>query len=195
MLKIAKFFCACVLGLCVTGVNAMDFSQSNNLIIYFSLKHNQGRADAAQIETNNQRVAQTLNTLVSAEIFELQTQQAYPLSYRESTDQASQEQRQNARPALAAIPDVSQAENIFLIYPNWWSSYPMAFATLFDSVDLSGKTIIPICTHEGSRLGRSVSDMQQALPNSKIVSGLAIRGGSVFDDDLADTLKSYLESL
>ncbi|MDR2451707.1 MAG: hypothetical protein LBE85_08065 [Candidatus Accumulibacter sp.] len=35
----------------------------------------------------------------------------------------------------------------------------MAFFTFLEQYDFTGKTLIPFCTHEGSRLGRSVADI------------------------------------
>jgi hypothetical protein len=53
---------------------------------------------------------------------------------------------------------------------------PMAVFTFLESYDFSGKTIIPFCTHEGSRLGRSVNDIRALYPQSTILDGLAVRG-------------------
>lgn len=195
MRTLARVLCAICLCLFAGSSMAMDFSKSSNLIVYFSLKHNQGRPDAAQIETNNQHVANTLTTLISADVFELKTVTPYPEHYQTTVNQAREEQAQNARPQLEAIPDVSGYDNIILVYPNWWATYPMAIATFIEAVDLKGKTIIPICTHEGSRLGRSHTDLKNALPQANITEGFAVRGGDVFDSDLEENLKEFLEEL
>lgn len=42
-----------------------------------------------------------------------------------------------------------------------------------------GKTIVPFCTHEGSALDRSTTDIKKLCPQSTILDGLAIRGGNV----------------
>lgn len=190
-----KAVALCLMVAVVGSVQAMDFSQSSNLIVYFSLKHNQGRADAEQIETNNQHVAQAVQRLLGASIFELKVVTPYPQNYRATTDLANQEQRNNARPQLEAVPDLTNVDNVILIFPNWWSSYPMAVATLLDRANFNGKTVIPIVTHEGSRLGRAVTDLVQALPASKVTSGLAIRGSDVFDADLEATLQAFFNEL
>lgn len=56
---------------------------------------------------------------------------------------------------------------------------PMAVFTFLEEYDLSGKIIIPFCTHEGSGMGNSESDIKKLCPNAIIHKGLAIRGGSV----------------
>jgi len=41
------------------------------------------------------------------------------------------------------------------------------------------KPFVPFCTNEGSRLGRSVTDITKLCPQSTILDGLAVRGGDV----------------
>ena len=56
---------------------------------------------------------------------------------------------------------------------------PMPVFTFLEAHDLSGKTIVPFCTHEGSGLGRSVAEIRKTCPRSTVLDGLAIRGGDV----------------
>jgi flavodoxin len=74
---------------------------------------------------------------------------------------------------------VTSYEVIFLGYPNWWGTMPMPVCSFLDEYDLSKKIIAPFCTHEGSGLGRSLSDLKKMCPQSTILDGLAIRGGDV----------------
>ncbi|WP_346433077.1 flavodoxin [Breoghania sp.] len=67
---------------------------------------------------------------------------------------------------------------VFVGFPNWWSTMPMAYFTFPESHDLTGKTFIPFCTHEGSYLGRSERDLQALCPNSQLLKGLVLRGAS-----------------
>lgn len=55
----------------------------------------------------------------------------------------------------------------------------MAVFAFMEEYDFSGKTIVPFCTHEGSRLGSSSRDLRRLAPQATILDGLAIRGGSV----------------
>ena len=65
---------------------------------------------------------------------------------------------------------------IVLGYPNWWGTVPMAVKTFLDAVDLTGVTIAPLCTNEGSGLGGSVGDLKRSYPAAKVVDGLSVRG-------------------
>ena len=93
---------------------------------------------------------------------------------------AKKELSNNSRPELTEIvDDMDSYDVIYIGYPNWYGTMPMAVFTFLESYDFSGKTFIPYCTHEGSGLGQSVRDMKKLCPNSRVLDGLAIKGGSV----------------
>jgi flavodoxin len=56
---------------------------------------------------------------------------------------------------------------------------PMVLYSFLDAYDLSGKTIIPFCTNEGSGMGRSEEDIRKECPTAKVEKGLAIHGSEV----------------
>jgi hypothetical protein len=93
-----------------------------------------------------------------------------------NTEQAKWELETN----LASATDVKNMDLRygFIGYPIWWSTQPMAFFTFMEKHQLDGKTLIPFCTHEGSHLGRSVTDIKALCPSSTVLEGLALRGGS-----------------
>jgi len=80
---------------------------------------------------------------------------------------------------------------IYIGNPIWYGTMPMAVFSFLELYDFSGKTIIPYCTHEGSGMGSSERDIKKLCPNAKVLSGLAILGGSVdrVDKDVANWLK------
>jgi flavodoxin len=124
-------------------------------------------------------------------MFQIKTVKSYPDDYTETTNVAKEELRENARPELTeTIDDMNSYDVIYLGYPNWWGTTPMAVFTFLESYDFSGKTIIPYCTHEGSGMGSSERDIKKLCPNAEVLSGLAIRGGSVgkADKELASWL-------
>ena len=59
----------------------------------------------------------------------------------------------------------------------------MAVYSFFDACDLSGKTIKVCITHEGSRFSRTVDTIRQLEPDAEVTEGLAVRGGSVKDEE------------
>jgi flavodoxin len=129
---------------------------------------------------NTREITNQIHKLAGGDIFELQTVQTYPANYNAVVKQARKEQDTNYRPQLKSkIKNIESYDIIFVGYPNWWGTMPMALFTFLSEYNFPGKTVIPFCTHEGSGLGNSVSDLKKLCPKSKILDGLAIRGGSV----------------
>ena len=50
-------------------------------------------------------------------------------------------------------------------FPNWWYSCPMAILTFIEKYDLSGKTIIPFCSHGTGGFAASLRDIGNVLPD------------------------------
>jgi flavodoxin len=170
-------------------------ANSKSLIAYFSRKGNNivaGRIVNLPIG-NTEVIAKKLRELTGSDLFRIDTVKAYPDDYTETTNVAREEQRKNGRPELTdVVDDMDSYEVVYIGYPNWWGTMPMAMFTFLESYDFSGKTIIPYCTHEGSGMGSSERDIKKLCPNAKVLRGLAINGGNVerADKDLANWLRN-----
>jgi len=165
------------------------------LIAYYSRKgNNYVSGSIANLPVGNTEVAAAMiQKLTGGESFRIDTVKAYPFDYTKTTEVAQQELRQNARPELTdRVGDFLAYDVVFLGYPNWWGTMPMAVFTFLEVYDFSGKTIVPFCTNEGSGMGHSESDIKELCPKAKVLKGLAIRGGSVqgAGDDIAAWLKA-----
>jgi flavodoxin len=173
-------------------------AKSKSLIAYFSRKGNNivgGNIVNLPIG-NTEVIAKKMQKPTGSDMLQIKTVKSYPDDYTETTNVARKELRENARPELMeTIDDMDPYDVIYLGYPIWWGTMPMAVFTFLESYDFSGKTIIPYCTHEGSGMGSSERDIKKLCPNAKVLSGLAIRGGSVgrTDKELASWLKKILE--
>ena len=129
---------------------------------------------------NSRTLAGYAREITGGDIFEIVPAQPYPSQYRATTQQAREELDNNYLPAIKnQINNLSSYDTIILVYPNWWGTIPQIVKRFLQDNDFSGKTIAPICTHEGSRMGRSVTDIRALCPNSTITEGLDVRGGSV----------------
>lgn len=116
--------------------------------------------------------------------FSIQTLELYSQNYRSTTDQAKEEQNNDARPELVDnLENIDDYDIIFLGYPNWWGTIPMPMYTFLEAYDFTGKTIIPFCSHEGSGLGSGVTDIKELCPDATILDGLAIRGSKVKESE------------
>ena len=75
------------------------------------------------------------------------------------------------------MPDsIDEYDTIVLAYPNYWGTMPMAVFTFLEAFDFSGKTILPLCTNEGSGMGGSERDIKRTCPGVTVKGGLPITG-------------------
>lgn len=155
---------------------------SNKLVAYYS------RADenyvSGTLKTlsvgNTEIAAEMIKDLTGADIFKIEQQTPYSKGYNTCIDEAKADQQKNARPKLKNYPDsLDGYDVIYLGFPNYWSTMPMAVFTFLEHFDLSGKTVKPFCTHEGSGMGKSLSDIKKLCPNSTVKDGLAVYGSRV----------------
>lgn len=169
-------------------------ANSKSLIAYYSRKGSNyvGGSIVNLPIGNTEVIAKKIKELTASDLFQIETVKAYPNDYTETTNIAQTEKRANARPELiGTVADFDSYDVIYLGYPNWWGTMPMAVFTFLESYDFSGKTIVPYCTHEGSGMGSSERDIKKLCPGAKVLSGLAIIGGSVkkADKDVTNWLK------
>ena len=152
---------------------------ANILIVYYSRKgENYWNGSVRSIaKGNTQRVAEFIQNAVGGDLFEVDTVKPYSESYMTCIEEAKQELRENARPEIKAFPeDLDSYDTIFVGYPNWWGTMPMCMFTLLEKYDLTGKTIIPFCTNEGSGMGSSESDLKKLCTGANVKAGLSIHG-------------------
>lgn len=155
---------------------------AKNLIVYYSrADENYVGGVLKQLEIGNTEVAAgIINELIDADMFKIQQHREYPKSYNECIAVAQEDQRKGARPALKAFPEsIEQYDTIYLGYPNYWSTMPMAVFTFLEHFDFTSKTIKPFCTHEGSGMGVSERDIKNICKGAVVKKGLAIRGSGV----------------
>ena len=143
---------------------------------------------------NTRTVAEAIQTHLNTDIFEITTVTPYSEDYDTVVEEAQAEQRQNARPALAAqVENMEQYDTVFLGYPNWWGDMPMALYTFLDTYDLSGKTVVPFVTSGGSGFSGTVDTIAAAEPEAVMLEGLALSGDSV--DSAGDEINAWLDGL
>ena len=151
----------------------------STLVAYYSRAgQNYGNGGIIDLPKGNTEIlAEAIAQDLGADIFKIDTVEPYPADYYATTDQAKRELRDKARPAIKGpLPSLDGVDAIVLGYPNWWGTMPMAVKTFLDAYDLTGVTIAPFCTNEGSGLGGSVGDLRRSYPAAKVVDGLSIRG-------------------
>ncbi len=157
----------------------MNLTNKKCLIAYFSRKgQNYVSGKIVDLKIGNTEVvAKMIQKITGGDLFRIETVTAYPKDYTETTEVAKNELRTKARPKLTGrVKDMGAYDVIFLGYPSWWGTPPMAVFTFLESYDFSGKTIVPCCTHEGSGMGHSEKDVAKACPKTTVLEGVAIHG-------------------
>ena len=147
-----------------------------SLVVYFS-RRGENYAVGNIKEGNAEHIAKVIQKLTGADIYEIEPVKTYSKNYIECTEEAKDEIRNQERPEFKnPISSIDEYDIIYLCYPNWWGTYPRVVATFLEKYDFTGKIIKPMCTHEGSGMGSSESELRSTLPSGNVKKGLAIRG-------------------
>lgn len=151
----------------------------SNLIVYYSRKgQNYWNGSIKDLKKGNTEiVAEFIQKAVGGDLFEVETVKPYSQDYYACIDEAQKELRANARPEIKSYPEnIENYDVIFVGFPNWWGTMPMAMFTLLENCNLKGKKIVPFCTNEGSGMGSSERDLVKLCTGANVMRGLPIHG-------------------
>ena len=172
------------------NINALNIKGTQNkiLIAYFTWSDNTvvENPDSIDVDAetsasvlspgNAELIANWIAEETGGDLFSIKTQNKYSSDYDECLNQARKERDNNERPALVErVNNINDYDVIFLGFPNWWYTCPMAVFTFIESYDLSGKTIIPFCTHGTGGLSRTIRDLKNLLPeNCEVLEAIGV---------------------
>ena len=140
---------------------------------------------------NTEIVVGHMKDMIDADTFKIEMKEPYSPVFMTCIDEAKKDLRAGARPELVSYPrSIDEYDTIILSYPNYWGTYPMAVATFLERYDFTGKTILPLCTNEGSGMGSSERDLRKACPGAELKSGLSITGSRA--QESAGAVKKWL---
>ena len=126
---------------------------------------------------NTEIVCDIMKDMIPADSFKIEMKNPYSPVYMTCIDQARKDLREKVRPELVSIPEsIDDYDTVVLAYPNYWGTVPMAVVTFLEHFDFTGKTILPLCTNEGSGMGGSERDIRKYAPGAEIKKGLSITG-------------------
>lgn len=180
-----------------------DGNKGKSLVVYFSVPETDG-VDASsgasrlisngKVTGNTEYVASVISQATNSDIFEIETAHTYPGSHKELIDAAKIEIDTNARPKLTThIENLKEYDVVFIGFPNWWYDMPMPLYSFFDEYDFSGKTIVPFCTHGGSRFSGAIKTIRELEKNATVLDGYAIARDRV--PDSKDSILKWLERI
>lgn len=158
----------------------------NTLIAFFSrADENYFGGDFRYVKVGNTEIAaEILKGILKSDSYKIEMETPYSPVYRECVGQAVEDFKSNARPPLkASLPEIVQYDAVFLCYPCYCGTAPMAVFTFLEQFDWAGKIILPICTNEGSGMGNSEADIQAACPGAEVRKGLSILGSKAAESE------------
>ncbi|MCR5762697.1 MAG: flavodoxin [Treponema sp.] len=144
---------------------------------------------------NVQYVAQLIQEEMKGDIFRIEPVTPYPMDHAKLEQVATKEKRENARPKIkAALPDISKYDTVFIGFPNWYADMPMIMYTFLDSVELSGKKVIPFVVSGGSGFSRTIETITKLEPNAAVEkNGLSVYRTRV--DGVQGEVKAWLKKI
>jgi len=175
--------------------------ENDTLIVYFSLADNADFPDdldtstSASIVTDDtgrygttEYVANMIQQTIGGDIYPIIVQEPYPADFDAVVDQNHEEAETGYLPPLASNDIVlEQYDTVFVGYPIWATTVPRAIVSFLSENDLSGKTVIPFCTHDGYGSGRSYDEIAGLCPQSTVLEGMAIEARDVPDSEASVT--------
>lgn len=151
--------------------------KSNILVAYFSWSG------------NVQQMSRWIAEETGGDIFRIVPEESYGEAFNPCADRAKNELDNGIRPAISEHIDkeiMNKYDIIYIGFPIWWYNLPMPVWTFLEEYDLSGKTIIPFFSHNGSSDGAgSLDTISKLAPDSEIFTDniISVRGSEVADSE------------
>lgn len=166
---------------------------SNILIAYFSRVGNTEYPDNIDATTSASVVAdqtqqygtteygaRIIQQKAGGDLHRIETKETYSTDFDEVVDQNHKEMQNGVLPELKESSlNISTYDTVFIGYPVWATDVPQAVLSFLKEYDLSGKKVIPFCTHDGYGAGSSYRTITDACPQSSVLDGIAIEAGNV----------------
>lgn len=159
-----------------------EASHSNILIAYFTWAENTHVENPEKVDVdattsasvllpgNAAKIAGWIQQEIGSDLFSIVVTEPYSSDYDECLDRAADEKAAKARPKLVNnVENMDDYDIIFLGFPNWWYTVPMAVHSFLEEYDFSGKTVIPFVTHGTGGLASTIRDIEADLPKSTTI--------------------------
>ncbi len=145
-------------------------SATKTLVVYFS-------------QTGNTKpIAEFIAEQKNADIYEIKAANPYSaedIEYSSDTRAYREQHDPSARPAIAGeLPDLAGYDTVYLGYPIWHGEAPKIIHTFIESVDMSGKTVVPFCTSASSPVGSSADNLHPLAPDAVWKDGTRFAAGA-----------------
>ena len=177
---------------------SMDSDNTGKILVaYFSWADNAVQDDidamtspSVKVPGNVAQLASWIGEETGGELFQIQVKEPYPSDWDDCLNRANQEKGDGTHPALKVkVENLEDYDTVYLGYPNWWYSCPMAIFSFLEENDLSGKQVYLFCSHGTGGLAGSVKDISAAIPDAKISDNVF----DVYEEDAASAKDEIVE--
>ncbi len=166
-----------------SSAEAAEGGRQKVLIVYYSYSG------------NTKTVAEKLQAKTGADIFRIETVRAYPSVYKELTDEAKRELKENDLPALKGdLPDMASYDLILVGGPVWWYTVATPVMSFLRQADFAGKKTAAFCTHGGG-IGQYFPHFKEQAKNAIVLEGLPLRGSNAGNAATDKALDAWLAKL
>ena len=150
------------------SVSCMQKETSKILVLYYS----QGGTTKG--------VAEQIQSLLGADIEAIEPVVPYDGDFPATIERGRKELMEGPLPAIHEIKaDVKAYDVIFLGFPVWFGTYATPVAAALDSLDLSGKKVVPFCTFGSGGLDSSSKALKNEFPDAEILPGYGVRAARI----------------
>ena len=137
-------------------------------------------------------VAEKLANIIDGDLFEIEPKEKYTsedLNWRNKQSRSSVEmQNREIRPEMKEKNiNINDYDTILIGFPIWWGVAPTIVNTFIESMDLSGKKLIPFCTSGGSGMSYCENNLRKTYPNYNWKEGKRLNG-----DEDEEFIKSWI---
>lgn len=144
---------------------------------------------------NTKALAETIAKALNADLCEIVPEVPYTTSdidWHDAKSRSSIESNDiKSRPAIKSKVDLSKYDTVVLAFPIWWNSAPKIMWTFVEQNDLSGKTVVAICTSGGSGISGAEKDLK--AHSSKAANWK--KGERFYASTSENELKKYFEKI
>ena len=142
------------------------------------------------------KVAERLAEAVNGDLFEIVPEEPYTkadLNWMDRESRSTLEMNdRNSRPAISSkVEDMETYDTVFVGFPIWWYREPSIIDTFMEMYDFKGKTVIPFATSGTSGLGDTAKNLQELVPEAKVLEGARLKAG-IKEDKLKEWAAEYL---
>lgn len=117
-------------------------------------------------------IAEFIKEITEGEILRVETEKVYPETEAELVKFVADEHQRNARPALKNVPpDLLSYDIVFLCFPSWDGTLPMALCSFLEDYDMRDKAVIPVIYGTENELMQAMADMHTVTPQTMLING------------------------